>query len=102
MAYRQNKYGDLIASPLANRIFAVNLIEIVTSEMNIACKRATSKLISDRTWSVAGLPKSVAARGVDRRRWMRFGCALANQVYQKRASRVFIAETRLSPEQPVN
>lgn len=80
----------------------VNTTEIVTNEMNVACKpKRPTKLIFDRTWSVAGLPKSVAARGVDERRWMRFGCATRPipNLPEARASRMCSSpETGLSLE----
>lgn len=48
-----------------------------------------------------GLPKSIAARGVDNRRWMRFGCATRPipNLPEARASRKCAApQTGLSPE----
>lgn len=45
-----------------------------------------------------GLPKSVAARGVDERRWMRFGCATRPNPESTRSARqpnVFIAGNRI-------
>ena len=46
-----------------------------------------------------GLPKSVAARGVDERRWMRFGCAtrpIPNMPEVKASRKCAAAETGLS------
>ena len=48
-----------------------------------------------------GLPKSIAARGVDERRWMRFGCAtrpLPNMPEAKASQKCAAAETGLSLE----
>lgn len=48
----------------------------IGSPMSAVCKRASQQSrLSDRPRPVAGLPKSIAARGVDQRRWQRFGCA---------------------------
>ncbi len=105
VALQANSMAILIAMsrPLtANRILPESTIEIVTNEMNVACKpKRPTKLIFDRTWSVAGLPKSVAARGVDERRWMRFGCATRPipNLPEARASRMCSSpETGLSLE----
>ena len=46
-----------------------------------------------------GLPKSIAARGVDERRWMRFGCAtrpIPNMPEVKASRKCDAAETGLS------
>lgn len=46
-----------------------------------------------------GLPKSIAARGVDERRWMRFGCAtrpIPNMPEAKASRKCAAAETGLS------
>lgn len=48
-----------------------------------------------------GLPKSIAARGVDNRRWMRFGCAtrpIPNMPEAKTSQKCAAAETGLSLE----
>jgi ribonuclease I len=48
-----------------------------------------------------GLPKSIAARGVDDRRWMRFGCAtrpVPNMPEVKAGRKCQAAETGLSLE----
>ena len=103
VALQAKQYGDFdryVPSPGKPDFARVNTIEIVTNEMNVACKPETTNKADFLTvhglWP--GLPKSVAARGVDERRWMRFGCAtrpIPNLPGSARQPDVFIAGNRV-------
>ena len=77
----------------------VNTIEIVTNEMNVACKPKTTNKADFLTGSVGSVaedsPESrLLPVSVDERRWMRFGCATCAIPESARSARqpdVFIA-----------
>lgn len=74
------QYGDFTDYVLAlsrqTGFVKASMNAAIGSPMSAVCKRASQQSrLSDRPRPVAGLPKSIAARGVDQRRWQRFGCA---------------------------
>ncbi len=74
------QYGDFTDYVLAlsgKPVFVkASMNAAIGNPMSAVCKRASQQSrLSDRPRPVAGLPKSIAARGVDQRRWQRFGCA---------------------------
>ncbi len=104
VALQAKQFGDfdryVLALSWQTGFCQSQLIEIVTNGMNVACKPETTNKADFLTvhglWP--GLPKSVAARGVDERRWMRFGCATRPipNLPEAHASRdVFIAGNRV-------